>query len=189
MQDFISQASKNGIVLVDHGVCQFCGAAYDRGVFECMDNYNNGLQLINFSNPENHLYTFLSVDAHALQHPEIHGRWSNHFHLTRLNLILDEKIKWSYKTSPFLSNYLNEYKLNRSQEFLISPPALARGLITTKNFLQITEVEACKRLIKSWAEEVYEAWKENHSIVSSIAKGFLEKNNNLLSEHKNTSTH
>ena len=110
MQDFIDQARKNGVTLFDKGKCQFCGADYQKGIFDCMDNYNNGIELLDFNNSEYHISRFLSVDAHALQHPEIHGRWSNHFHLTRLNLIFDKKFKWDYKKSPLLSDYLNEYK-------------------------------------------------------------------------------
>ena len=69
MQDFIDQAAKNGVALLDTGICQFCGADYQRGIYECMENYNNGLLYFNFSDIDNHLYRFLSVDAHALQHP------------------------------------------------------------------------------------------------------------------------
>jgi hypothetical protein len=175
MQDFIDQANKNGVTLLDKGKCQFCGAEFQKGIFECMDNYNNGLELIDFNNSENHIYRFLSVDAHALQHPEIHGRWSNHFHLTRLNLILEKNKKWDFKTSPLLSNYLNEYKAGRPNEFLNPPIFLDRGTITTKDFITVTTTEECVKLIKKWAEEVYIAWKENHLIVSQIADGFLNK--------------
>lgn len=174
MQDFIDQAQKNGVTLFDQGECQFCGASYQRGIFDCMDNYNNGLELLDFNITENHLYRFLSVDAHALQHPEIHGRWSNHFHLTRLNLILDKKQDWDYKKSPILSDYLNEYKLNRPNEVLDLPKPLNRGKITSKDLLKSTTMDECAELIKKWAEEVYAAWNANHALVSKIADGFLE---------------
>ena len=188
MQDFISQAHKNGVTLLSTGKCQFCGGAYQRGIFECMENYNSGNDFLNFNNVENHLFIFLSVDAHALQHPEIHGRWNNHFHLTRLHLILEKNINWDYKTSPILSDYLNEYKAVRPNEFLNPPTALNRGIITTKDFLTVTTAEECMKLIKKWAEEVYIAWKENHVIVSQIADGFLKKNNNEHKHHKKTTT-
>lgn len=186
MQDFIDQANKNGVTLSDKGKCQFCGAEFQKGIFECMDNYNNGLELIDFNNSENHIYRFLSVDAHALQHPEIHGRWSNHFHLTRLNLILEKNKKWDFKTSPLLSNYLNEYKAGRPNEFLNPPKLLDRGTITTKDFITVTTTEECVKLIKKWAEEVYIAWKENHLIVSQIADGFLNKKDNEHIHHRKT---
>ncbi len=176
MQNFIDQASKNGVILLSEGKCQFCGAHYQRGIFECMDNYNKGLELLDFTNPEHHILRFLSVDTHALQHPEIHGRWSNHFHLTRLNLILDKKQKWNYKKSPLLSDYLNEYKSGRPNEFLTPPKAFERGNITGKDLAKATTADECSELVKKWADEVYQTWSSNHSIVLQIANGFLEKN-------------
>ena len=188
MQDFIDQANKNGVTLLDKGKCQFCGADFQKGIFDCMDNYNNGLELIDFNNSENHIYRFLSVDAHALQHPEIHGRWSNHFHLTRLNLILEKNGNWDYKTSPLLSKYLNEYKASRPNELLSPPTPLERWIITTKDFTKVTTAEEFMDLIKKWAEEVYIAWKENHFIVSQISDGFLKRNGNGHIHHKKTTT-
>jgi hypothetical protein len=143
MQDFIDQATKNGVILSDKGKCQFCGADYQKGIFDCMENYNNGLEFLDFNNSEFHLYRFLSVDAHALQHPEIHGRWSNHFHLTRLNLILVKEQKWDYKKSPLLSDYLNEYKLNRPNEFLALPKPMERGNLTAKDLSKVSTADEC----------------------------------------------
>lgn len=174
MQDFIDQANKNGVTLHDKGSCQFCGADYQKGIFDCMDNYNNRLQLLDFNNPEHQISRFLSVDAHALQHPEIHGRWSNHFHLTRLHLILDKNQTWDYTKSPMLSDYLNAYKLNRPNEFLSIPKPLERGKITAKDLIKATTANECVERIKKWAHEVYHAWSSSHSIVSQIADGFID---------------
>lgn len=186
MQGFIDQANKNGVVLLDIGRCQFCGADYQKGIFECMDNYNNGLQLLDFNNFEHHVSRFLSVDAHALQHPEVHGRWSNHFHLTRLNLILDKKQTWDYKTSPLLSDYLNHYKQNRPNEFLEVPKPLDRGKLTAKDLTKATSSCECIEQIKKWAEEVYHSWSSNHSIVSQIADGFLDNKYNRKTQGRKT---
>jgi hypothetical protein len=174
MQDFIDQANKNGVTLLDKGRCQFCGADYQRGIYDCMDNYNNGLQHLDFNNTEHLIPRFLSVDAHALQHPEIHGRWSNHFHLIRLNLILDKKQTWDYKKSPLLSDFLNDYKQNRPNEFLEVPKPLNRGKTTAKDLTMATTADECIELIKKWADEVYQAWTANHLLVSQIADGFIE---------------
>jgi hypothetical protein len=111
-----------------------------------------------------------------LQHPEIHGRWSNHFHLTRLNLILDKKLKWDYKKSPQLSDYLDEYKFNRPNELLLPPKPLERGSMTVKNLTKATTTAECVEMIKKWAEEVYHSWSANHLLVSQIAVGFVNKN-------------
>ena len=81
MQDYMAIAAKNGITLLANGKCQFCGAHTQRGVHECVELFNVGFQHLDFSKKENHFYRFLIVDAHTLQHSEIHGRWNNHFHL------------------------------------------------------------------------------------------------------------
>jgi hypothetical protein len=117
---------------------------------------------------------FLSVDAHALQHPEIHGRWSNHFHLIRLHLILQKKQTWDYNKSPRLSDYLNKYKSNKPNEFLKAPAPLDRGIITANDLTMVTTAEECAELISKWADEVYQSWSSNHEVISQIADGFLE---------------
>lgn len=176
MQDYIDLAEKNGVILLDKGKCQFCGANTTRGIHECLEIFNLGFHGIDFTKPENHIFRFLIVDAHTLQHPEIHGRWNNHFHLTRLHLILNYNIKWTYKLSPKLSDYLNMYKINKQDEYLLPPELLKRGNITTTDVLKHSDNEAkCKDLIRKWAIEVYEKWKDNHSIVDNIAKGYLNR--------------
>ncbi len=173
MQDFIDLAAKNGVELLNKGICQFCGADYQGGIFECMENYNNGLVFFDLNDSKYHLHRFLSVDAHALQHPEIHGRWSNHFHLTRLNLIRKKNQTWDYNKSPLLSDYLNRYKSNKSHEFLKVPELLNRGKITAKDLTKARTAEECAQLIINWADEVYHAWNSNHNTVSQIVDGFL----------------
>jgi hypothetical protein len=178
MQDFIDQASKNGVILSNYGKCQCCGADYPDGIFGCMNHYNAGTELLDFSNPEYHHSRFLSVDAHALQHPEIHGRWSNHFHLTRLCLLLEKKTPWDYQKSPLLSAYLNDYKVGRPDEYLTPPRPMQRGNLTMKDLSDTKTAAECVEQIRQWATEVYEAWHKSHSIVRPIAEGFLEKNPN-----------
>ncbi len=174
MQNYTDLAKKNGVTLLDTGKCQFCGANTKRGVHECLEIFNIGFQDIDFSNTENHLYIFLIVDAHTLQHPEIHGRWNNHFHLTRLHLIFKYDIKWNYKLSPKLSDYLDKYKVDKQDEYLTPPEVLKRGDITTTDILEKSSNEAqCKEMIKNWALDVYEKWNRHHNVVDNIAKGFL----------------
>lgn len=176
MQDYIDLAEKNGYKLLDHGRCQFCGANTKRGIHECLEIFNLGFQQIDFSNTENHIFRFLIVDAHTLQHPEIHGRWNNHFHLTRLHLIFEYGIKWTYELSPKLSDYLNKYKAHKQNEFLIPPEILKRGTITTTDILEkSTSEKDCKEWIRKWALEVYESWKAYHPIVDQIAQTFLNR--------------
>jgi hypothetical protein len=177
MQDYIDQAEKNGVILLAAGKCQFCGAHTSGGVHECVELFSTGFRLIDFSRNENHLFRFLSVDAHTLQHPEIHGRWNNHFHLTRLHLILQLNYSWDYSKSPLLSAYLNAYKKERPDERLIPPKPLERGVITTTDMIhQATTEDECKALIRDWALSVYRSWGKYHTLVDEIAQGFLTQN-------------
>ena len=174
MQDYIDIAEKNGITLLDSGRCQFCGSNTRRGVHECVEIFSMGFQYIDFSKPDNHGYRFLTVDAHTLQHPEIHGRWNNHFHLTRQQLMLHYKIQWNYQLSPKLSDHLNKYKATHSEEYLSPPVILKRGSITTTDILHAVSNETeCREMIEKWANEVYHAWSAHHETVDSIAKGFM----------------
>ncbi|TMU50732.1 DUF5946 family protein [Flagellimonas algicola] len=176
MQDYIAFAKKNEVVLMDRGNCQFCGANTRKGIHECLEIFNLGFQEIDFTNIENNVYRFKMVDAHALQHPEIHGRWSNHFHLSRLQLILKYDIQWTYRHSPKLSDYLNKYKIDHLNEFLIPPDLLNRGSITTTDVLEKSKNgEDCKQIINDWAREVYSSWSYYHSLADLIAKGFLNQ--------------
>ena len=174
MQDYTELAEKNGVILLDTGKCQFCGANTKRGIHECLEIFNLGFQDIDYSKKENHLYRFLIVDAHTLQHPEIHGRWNNHFHLTRLHLIFKYDVNWTYELSPKLSDHLNRYKADKQDEYLTPPPLLERGDITTTDILQNANSEQdSKEAIKEWALEVYAKWDAHHEVVDFIAKGFL----------------
>ena len=176
MQDYIDLAEKNGVILLDKGKCQFCGANTKRGIHECLEIFNLGVQKIDFSDIENHVYKFFIVDAHTLQHPEIHGRWNNHFHLSRLHLVFKYDIQWTYKLSPKLSDYLNSYKVDKQDEYLIPPKNFERGKITTTDIIENSSNEKeCKVLIKKWALEVYNKWNAHHTVVNNIAKGFLNR--------------
>lgn len=186
MQDYISLAKKNGVTLAETGSCQFCGANTKRGVHECLEIFNLGFETIDFSDPQNHKYRFFIVDAHTLQHPELHGRWNNHFHLLRLHLIFTYKIAWNYSLSPKLSDYLNAYKKNRKDEYLRPPERLNRGKLTSTDILAVSEdPEKCKIYIEHWAKDVYESWSSHHALIDTIAKGFLNrKSHNQRSQNK-----
>lgn len=179
MKDFITQAEINGIILNDLGDCQFCGAKFEKGVFDCVNQASQALELFDFNDLGFHQYRFLSVDAHALQHPEIHGRWSNHFHLSRLHLILEKKLNWDYKTSPLLSNYLNQYKLKNENEVLNVPPVLSRGEFNSKHLLEAESPQQMAEIILAWANTVYLSWQKNHALVAKISEGFLNQNPQL----------
>lgn len=173
MKDYFEFAKQNDILLLNIGRCQFCGSNTKRGIHECIEIFNFEIQGIDFSSFENHVYKFLMVDAHALQHPEIHGRWSNHFHLSRLHLIYKYNVKWNYKLSPKLSDVLNRHKASNQNQYLKPPNVQERGSIKTTDILQNQNSEReCKEVIEKWAKEVYYAWEESHDLIDPIAKEF-----------------
>lgn len=175
MQNYIQLAEKNGVTLYETGPCQFCGALTKRGVHECVEIFNLGFLNFDFSRQENHKYRFYLVDAHTLQHPEIHGRWNNHFHLTRLHLIFKYNLSWSYDLSPKLSEVLNKYKKDNQDEYLLPPEVLKRGKMTSSTILKFAEDnDACKDQIENWAKEVYHLWNDEHEVVDIIAQAFLK---------------
>lgn len=176
MQDYRSIAAKNGIELVGVGGCQFCGATTTRGVHECVELFSLGFECLDYSKPAHHRYRFLSVDAHTLQHSEIHGRWNNHFHLLRLHLMLAHSVAWSYQQSPRLSDYLNAYKRQHPTAWLQAPMPLQRGSVTTTDVAaQSINEERCKQHIELWAAAVHSAWEAHHAIIDVLALEFLKQ--------------
>lgn len=173
MKDYIDQAAKNGIRLLKEGRCQFCGGHYTNGIAECMNHYNHLSETLDFNNPAHHHSRFLSVDAHALQHPEIHGRWSNHFHLTRLHLILAHQVKWNYQKSPLLSEALNRYKQEKPDEMLEIPEPCKRGDITSKEISASASPDETIARINEWATSVYHSWIPKNTIINQLANEFL----------------
>ncbi|UII77618.1 DUF5946 family protein [Flagellimonas sp. HMM57] len=183
MQDYSSFAQKNGITLKSKGHCQFCGAKTTRGVHECVEVFNLGFPIIDYSKKENHFYRFLAVDAHTLQHSEIHGRWNNHFHLTRQHLIFEYGVIWDYNLSALLSDCLKMYKVEKPNEILITPSLLRRGKSTVLDVINDSVDEiSCKKSIKTWGKDVYQAWNTYHQIIDVIAERFMDKNKDL---HRN----
>ncbi len=180
MQNYRDFAQKNNIILLDSGACQCCGAQTSRGIHECLELFSLGFNYIDYSKPENYIYRFLSVDAHTLQHPEVHGRWNNHFHLTRLHLIITHHIMWSYQLSPLLSNHLKSYKKAYPKAFLTPPQMQKRGNYTTTDVLyHSSNEESCKHYIKKWANLVYKSWDLHHNVVDKIAISFLKTHKNI----------
>ncbi|MEE9361156.1 MAG: DUF5946 family protein [Cellulophaga sp.] len=175
MQNYIDFANKNGISLLNKGKCQFCGANVIEGIKECVDTFNKGfVSIIDFYNPNNTIYKFLSVDAHTLQHSEIHGRWNNHLHLTRLHLIFNYETNWTYESTPKLSKCLNKYKQTHLDEYLIPPRPLERGLLTISEIMnQSINEHKCKEMIRKWAQEVYKSWEKHHKTVEKIAEQYI----------------
>lgn len=175
MKDWKNQANKNNLKIEENGKCQLCGALLTSGISQCVDISSNINHKLNHKAGIDSMTIFLCVDAHALQHAEIHGRWNNHFHLTRLNLILNENIKWNYKLSPLLSEVVDSYKASRLEERIIPPVIGKRGNTTVFNVNNTSEDEEYIKVVYRWAREVYNAFENGHDIVEQLSNIFKVK--------------
>ena len=171
MQHFTDFAAKNGVDLAQRGPCTLCGADVSDGVMGCQRVFELGFsELLGSADPE--LYRFLIVDAHALQHAELHGTWSNHFHLTRLHLVLRHGRRWSYKASPRLSATLDRRKPELSP--LTPPHPKERGAVTVATVRDTASNTAeAQAVVLRWARSVHAAWFASHAEVAPIAEAFL----------------
>lgn len=175
MQDWREQAQKNNLVLLEEGACQLCGSNTTKGIAECLEKAAHVTYRLSQGEGVEYMTIFLSVDSHALQHPEIHGRWNNHLHLSRLYLVLREKLRWQHKYTPVLSGIVNDYKKRHPNE-VIEPPEVKKRGITT-----VTDVEAADsdrqyiERVREWADGVFESFGHGHEIASEIAKACRRK--------------
>lgn len=175
MNDWRNQAKKNNFKVKQNGKCQLCGAPLSNGISECVDVSSNIIHKLNHEAGIDSMTIFLCVDAHALQHAEIHGRWNNHFHLTRLNLILNENIKWNYKLSPLLSEVVDSYKASRLEERIIPPEIGKRGNTTVLDVSNTSNDEEYIKVVNKWALEVYNSFEKGHDIAAKLSQIFKDK--------------
>lgn len=174
MQDYIGLANKKGVIFFGQGSILRC--KYREGSSRMFGDFRTWISRNRFFKNSNHIFRFFIVDSHTLQHPKLHGRWSHHFHLSRLHLIFPYNISWIYDLSPQLSNYLNTYKNHKTDEYLTPPELLKIGQITKTDIKDKSYNELkCKVMIRNWALSVYEKWSINHEIVDEIGKEFLTR--------------
>ena len=172
MRHYTDFARRRGVELEGVGACQLCGAPVQGGVHECMEIFALGFGGLGLSEPSEHIFRFLLVDAHALQHPELHGQWSNHFHLSRLELVLTHRSRWEYAMSPKLSDALGELK-GELGDVMRWPERGARGEITSAHVNRVAhDRRACKELILTWAEGVHRAWSHELSTIAPVVEAF-----------------
>lgn len=158
MQDFRRRATGNGVTIQESGPCQFCGAAVERGAQECLQLLADLAERARAEKgyAQSHLF---SVDAHALQHPELHGPLNNHVHLLGLCLMLERGTSAAVGSrKPAVEKFL---ALGRPWPPLQAPPTGQRGILTVKGVLDASPAERA-RLARQWAEEVWQAWQLHH---------------------------
>jgi len=171
MQNIMRQAQKKGIKLKDYGRCQFCGSNIKGGVFECFDVFND-LQ-IHFMDGSG-VNQFIFVDAHCLQHSEVHGKWNNNLHLTRMYLMLEKEIEWEYSKTSRLSNVLDLYKSSHPDILIPALPVQERGHVTVMDLIELKQKEFESMLFK-WANDVYRSYVRFHPSAKVVGDLYINK--------------
>jgi hypothetical protein len=104
----------------------------------------------------------LTVDAYGVQHPGTpspHAIASVGLHLVRLHWVLE--LGWDSERATKAMQRLAERK---SELVWLAPPA-SRGTITVRSVHEASGPEEHARLVRAWAEDVWQAWNSYHEIV------------------------
>lgn len=175
MPKWLEQAAKNDLEILEDGQCQLCGSDTLHGITECVTTASKITHRISQEKGIQHMTLFLCVDAHALQHTLIHGRWNNHFHLARLHLILVDEIQWNFELSPILQAVLDDYKISHPNEKILEQDAHHQPTITVIDVDASHDEEEYIDLVWRWAEEVYASFSGSHEIASKLAGLFKQQ--------------
>jgi hypothetical protein len=173
-------AARHGLELTAEGPCPMCGAPTGRGYEGCLADAGLLGELVDLGDEAHHVTRFLSVDAMALQHSEVHGPWNNYLHLARLHLILVDGVTWRYRFTPLLSAATDAYARGRTPE-LPPPPPGVRGALTAHDLRGVADAPAAAAVVRRWALAVLEAYgPAAGDAVRPVGEGFRR----LLDGHR-----
>jgi hypothetical protein len=135
--------------------CRCCGAQILNGVQGCFELYTQlSVQPIIQAAPLN--ASTYRVNAHALQHPEIHGKTNNAAHLLWLCWLFE------YGGDAALAGGPPWWRrAARSEVPALAAPAF-RGALTVVDVASATTPADHLRLAEQWARAVYDAWQAHH---------------------------
>ena len=137
--------------------CPYCGAAIADGDADCQPLYAEFLYKL-YNNPGYAAVAFLTVDAHALQHPEIHGYKNNAFHLLRLYWQLEFGGDALHDRGPRWLQVQFDGKVDVPK---LDAPA-QRGAITVADAMRAETVPELAALVQQWGQAVWGAWSQYH---------------------------
>lgn len=135
--------------------CQCCGAPVAEGVKGCFELFAE-LPSRGYGDPR-YRGSFYGVDAHALQHPEIHGKKNNAAHLLRLCWVFEHD---AHERSDSVPRWWQRY-LERGDVPPLEPPR-KRGALTVVDVAATATPEQYAAAMRRWAESVYVAWAAHH---------------------------
>jgi hypothetical protein len=137
--------------------CMCCGAVVAESVKGCWEAFT-GLSERAYGEPIIMAAHFYAVDAHALQHPEIHGIKNNAAHLLRLHWLFAHHATARVAEIPrWWQHYLNVGPVP-----ILDPPA-NRGALTVMDVVNAGPPEQIAARMQDWARAVYAAWHAHHA--------------------------
>jgi len=139
----------------DADICRCCGAHVPNGVQGCFELYSE-LAVRPTAQAAPLAASTYRVNAHALQHPEIHGKTNNAAHLLWLCWLFEFGGDASLPGGPPWWR-----RGARGEVPVLSAPEI-RGAITVVDVAQATSPDEHLRLSEQWARSVYNAWRMHH---------------------------
>jgi len=110
------------------------------------------------ADPAGQAVALLGVDAHALQHPEIHGYKSNAFHLIRLCWIME------FCGNPRIGQgprWLQVHFDGKPPIPMLEPPN-DRGSVTAADVAAAASAQEYADRMRAWGQAVWQAWSAYH---------------------------
>ena len=124
-----------------------------RGLFRAVQ-----VVALEYSDPAYGAVNLLSVDAHALQHPEDHGIKNNAFHLIRLCWLLEHGGDPRLGQGP---RWL-QAQFDGNPKLPVLEPPVNRGKVTVADVCGAANPDDHAERVYRWARSVWEAWSAHH---------------------------
>ena len=140
-------------------VCQLCGAHVRDGLKGCWELIS---ELFIRAYPDGLIggMGFLGGDAHALQHPEIHGKKNNAAHLLHLCWIFEYGQEAQAGIVP---RWWQQYLQGNNNAIPRLDPPQDRGRVTVADVAAAPSAHEAAVLMETWGRAVYAAWHPHHA--------------------------
>lgn len=170
MQDIQQYAQKHNVTLQYSGPCQFCGADVKNGVEGCLEAFNTVLNK-EYQHAGYAKVNMITVDTHALQHSEIHGRSNNPYHLLSIHLLMQQYADNSRAQRHIMTQLL---KKKDTWPELTPPPTKERGELTITDIIDSHSPEEHAAKVEAWGQTVWKSWQQHHSWASQQIESVME---------------
>ncbi len=150
--------------------CRYCGASIPKRARNCFEYYSE-IMTSKFSTEEFRKFQIYCVDAHALQHPELHGIKNNFYHLLSLCYSFEfKKEPLNYKDIKFL-----QQRANSTKDIPTLMVPANRGTMSINTIENISEKDQFEKTSREWAFEVWNTWSRYHDFIREELKLLFSK--------------